>query len=920
MNEAMTCRRATEAAGRRGPRSTAPTQHVAPVASALALIAALALAVLALLAPSTAHAQAPGPMSKGHAHLSGALDCQKCHEGGAGVPDKQCLGCHDHRDLRQRIEAGKGFHADPEVKAKPCKDCHKEHVEEPPGSGKGRKTTVDWRPFGGLRNFPHQRAGWPLQGAHRFEKCESCHEKKLPKSGNTTFLGLRTECTSCHKTPHAFADPKLAADCLACHNFDSRRVANLAATKYDHDKTAYPLVGAHTKNECKKCHVGDLERFQVTKDFSDCRGCHQDPHRSVISAGKKCASCHDPKVRFELTKYDHARETGFALRGEHARNKCEECHAVGKVDVSKVDVAKLEKPRRECASCHVDVHKGRFGAETCDGCHVDGGPGWKQMVYAHGEKTKFELTGSHAKTTCINCHRTNREPKGFEKLTSTACADCHKHQDAHCGQFGQEGCERCHVRGGDRTSKFDHSLTRFKLDGAHAEPACSACHKPAKLGDSASCRAAVKYTGLDPQCLACHEDRLHKGELGRDCAKCHTGGRDWKTVAFDHNRDARFSLVGFHQIIACETCHVGRKYKIDKVACSDCHLKDDAHAARLGRDCAKCHEPTGGAPKFDHDLHTTWSRSGVHARVECERCHFLPGPDEPGRAGLAATAAPGAPLDLLFRVGGTRCEDCHPNPHGVRASIGAAPAAEALPASTTRAGILGPLPSPLSRALGQGLGAVIAGLAPEPAAAQRASLEAAAASARARDAHRAPVSLDCKECHGFERWKQPAGNGYHERAGFQLDGAHAVMQCGLCHSGGTKISGKGQQCGLCHVADDIHAGSFGGNCGRCHDQLVWRPARFSHVETGFMLEGLHRNLDCRQCHNAGTFFVGNRCYNCHLSDYRAAAFHVATTAAQPGTGGRVFVGDATRTIDCGECHNQFAWTKGTFVVPTAGPR
>jgi hypothetical protein len=101
---------------------------------------------------------------------------------------------------------------------------------------------------------------------------------------------------------------------------------------------------------------------------------------------------------------------------------------------------------------------------------------------------------------------------------------------------------------------------------------------------------------------------------------------------------------------------------------------------------------------------------------------------------------------------------------------------------------------------------------------------------------------------------------------------------------------------------------------------VWRPARFSHVETGFMLEGLHRNLDCRQCHNAGTFFVGNRCYNCHLSDYRAAAFHVATTAAQPGTGGRVFVGDATRTIDCGECHNQFAWTKGTFVVPTAGPR
>ena len=94
------------------------------------VLGTILVAGLCALGGQAAFAQAPGPMSKGHAHLNGALDCQKCHEGGTGVPEKKCLGCHDHRDLRQRIEAGKGFHADEEVRGKACKDCHAEHKEE----------------------------------------------------------------------------------------------------------------------------------------------------------------------------------------------------------------------------------------------------------------------------------------------------------------------------------------------------------------------------------------------------------------------------------------------------------------------------------------------------------------------------------------------------------------------------------------------------------------------------------------------------------------------------------------------------------------------------------------------------------------------------------------------------------------------
>lgn len=851
-----------------------------------ALVIGLLAAVLMLALARPALAQAPGPLSEGHKSMSGALDCVNCHEGGFGVPDKKCLGCHEHHALRDRINAGKGFHSDPEVKKKTCKQCHAEHIAEG-GPDKGRKTTVDWRPFGGKRQFEHQRTGWPLEGAHRYQECETCHFRKYSKTRLTTFLGLRSECTTCHAkgmappgvpkekltsfvNPHEFADARLT-DCTICHNFESRKVANIGVTKFDHDKTAFPLVGNHTNNACTQCHK-QIKDFKITdRDFKDCKSCHKDSHRSVISASRKCEACHSPKVKFEKTRFDHGKETRFALHGRHAKNACADCH--------KVD-SPPEKPKMTCSpGCHKDVHKGRFGKETCEGCHPDGGPGWREMKFAHDSKTKFPLTGRHAEVFCTTCHR-NREPNNFEKFKSTNCADCHRHQEAHCGQFGMENCQRCHVRGGDRTSKFDHALTRFPLERAHAKVDCDRCHRPAKLGDSPSCRTAVKYTGLEPACLTCHED-VHNGTLGKECNKCHTAGENFKTLVFDHNRDSRFPLTGFHQLVECETCHPKRKFKLEKIDCVACHAKDDIHKGALGTDCAKCHEASGGAPKFDHNIHTNFLRIGVHAKIECERCHFLmpSGMSAKGEklwptkvrdpaklkeppkfvetstesisvlAGTpAAMAPPGAPLDLKFRAPGRECWSCHPDPHKVR---------QALP-------------------------------------------------------------LDCGSCHGYESWANPPKNGDHEQAGFSLNGAHTVVQCSLCHNGVGSLRGKSRECGLCHVQDDIHAGSFGNQCGKCHEQIGWLPSTFTHMDTNYVLQGVHRTLDCRACHQAGNYFIGNKCYNCHLADYRGSTFHGATLVPAPGTNKIPITGNAagiTATIDCGRCHNQF-----TFLGPSLMPK
>ncbi len=872
----------------------------------------LATCVVLLLATGAAWAQgSPGPMSRGHRELTSfPVDCNKCHEAGFGVPDDKCLACHTHQPLRRRIKAGKGFHATKEVKEQRCKSCHAEHIEEPPGSGRGRRTTIDWQPFGGKRNFDHALTGWPLDGTHRYTKCEKCHDKKYPKSRLPTYLGARQECTTCHFgterrpgpggiNPHEFKD-KALTECQVCHGFANFAVQNLGSTQYDHDKTDYPISGFHTQNKCVSCHEKNIKDFTVKEDFQDCSGCHEDSHRSVISAKRECKSCHGQKVRFRKTLFDHGRETRWPIRGEHQKNRCRDCHKIDSPPVA---------PQMNCIACHNDVHKGRFGAETCEGCHKE--LGWARMFYDHDRKTKFVLTGKHEQSKCTSCHRFGIERR-FERFESTDCASCHRHQEAHCGQFGMENCERCHVRGGDRTSKFDHALTRFPLERAHSQTACDRCHLPARLGNSKQCRDTVKYTGLNPQCATCHVD-IHRGELGEDCAKCHTSGATFKTVVFDHNRDARFPLDGFHQIVQCDSCHPGRKYKLDDMTCYSCHAKDDVHEGQLSRRCATCHETSGGAPKFDHNVHTDFEHEGTHARIECERCHFLlsdgtspfaksttptpktptpktPTPKTPnagsgddrvhdgqakeggsrsrsGAAGVAqriltAIAPPGAPLDLKFRAAGTDCDSCHPDPHQVK------------------------------------------------------------------------EELNCESCHAFETWDDPPKNGYHELAGFSLDGAHTVVACELCHDGEANLRGRGERCGSCHVQDDVHAGSLGADCGRCHEQQVWLPTTFTHTDVGFVLQGVHRMLDCRSCHQAGNYFVSGDCYSCHLSDYRqsmltpggwhntqdlqanindpaavaAGQFYIIGSVANQATTGLA-------STDCGTCHNQFDWTLGAIIAP-----
>ncbi|MEZ5857324.1 MAG: cytochrome c3 family protein [Hyphomicrobiaceae bacterium] len=117
------------------------------------------------------------------------------------------------------------------------------------------------------------------------------------------------------------------------------------------------MVGRHIKVKCASCHK--------TKAFKDapraCQACHEDQvHQGRI--GNTCASCHSP-TGWALWRFNHDRQTRFALTGAHKGVRCHTCHQTR-------HATKVALPMN-CYSCHAkdDAHRGAFG-QACEKCHA----------------------------------------------------------------------------------------------------------------------------------------------------------------------------------------------------------------------------------------------------------------------------------------------------------------------------------------------------------------------------------------------------------------------------------------------------------------------------------------------------------------------------------------------------------------------
>lgn len=476
----------------------------------------------------------PGKVTSAHARLEDT--CGNCHDRtNRRSQTSLCLDCH--KDIAADMKTRGGFHGRlPNAETLQCQGCHSEHL--------GRDADIVKLV---AEQFDHQRTDFPLRDAHATATCSGCHQsgRKYRQASST--------CVACHKQdePH---DGRLGTDCATCHG----SVTWLNA-RFDHGKTKFALANKHAEVQCVACHAGN--RYKNTP--TQCVSCHapDDVHRNL--RGSDCAQCHST-VSWATARFDHAKQTGFALNGAHARTDCVSCHTSGRME---------DLVPKDCHGCHQaqDSHAGRMG-QKCEQCHTS--TDWRPASFEHERDARFALTGPHAKLSCDTCHTTN---VATQKL-GTACVSCHRAQDAHAGQLG-EYCQQCHVADTWRGEvRFDHDLSDFPLVGLHVAVPCAQCHLTQKFKDA----------GTD--CQSCHQSEdVHNGGLGKNCASCHNSN-GWNIWSFDHGKATRFALTGAHARLDCAGCHKRPASEVKlSTDCGSCHVRDDVHFGQFGRQCQRCH-------------------------------------------------------------------------------------------------------------------------------------------------------------------------------------------------------------------------------------------------------------------------------------------------------------------------------------------
>ncbi len=266
-----------------------------------------------------------------------------------------------------------------------------------------------------------------------------------------------TKCLECHEAGRGVAADK----CLTCHTALGARI-----------QAGRGLHAQAGHQECGRCHIEHHGR-----DFE------------LVFWGKEGRA-----------SFDHAK-TGVPLEGAHARLRCDQCHSAKSRTFLGLSM--------DCASCHSDVHRGRFAPTSCSSCHTQSS--FRPVAGFDHSRTRFPLVGEHRAVACDRCHTTDAQ-SGRRRLAGVAFDSCKScHADPHKGRQG-ESCASCHTPAGWRqlSASFDHGRTAFPLTGSHRKVSCDQCHRP-QAGSSARLFKGTAFQS----CTACHSDP-HVSRLGTE--------------------------------------------------------------------------------------------------------------------------------------------------------------------------------------------------------------------------------------------------------------------------------------------------------------------------------------------------------------------------------------------------------------------
>lgn len=170
-----------------------------------------------------------------------------------------------------------------------------------------------------------------------------------PLSRPHASLEGNAHCLKCHAPSRGVS----ATKCLDCHT-----VAGFSPSRFtlqDHQKTRYPLEGAHLAVPCIACHKpmpGRSARLiQFRFPSTACATCHGDPHAGQFARSSpplQCSHCHSV-LAWSRVSFDHARAR-FQLEGAHRTVPCGSCHKTEAQNGQRV--VRFKPLPVTCEGCH----------------------------------------------------------------------------------------------------------------------------------------------------------------------------------------------------------------------------------------------------------------------------------------------------------------------------------------------------------------------------------------------------------------------------------------------------------------------------------------------------------------------------------------------------------------------------------------
>ena len=415
-------------------------------------------------------------------------------------------------------------------------------------------TGGDWTTIRRDFTFDHEKqTGVPLHGAHQNVACLMCHNDRGP-AGEYAAKG----CAGCHEDVHRGRQGRMCSDCHI--EMTWQPIAQIAK----HNRTRFPLVGAHASVACFRCHPGaQVANFEGAD--TACAPCHQadfsratSPNHGEQGWTSNCQNCHTT-ISFKPALLRH--NPAFPLAGGHAGLDCTRCHIGGQ----------LFPLPTACVNCHLNDYQ-----HTTDPNHVAAGIGtdcaschsistWKGARFPN-HPAVFPLTGGHAGRDCTDCHK-----GGIFMLTPTDCVSCHLKdyqrttRPNHTAMGFGTDCTACHSTTQWKGAKFTHPAA-FPLTGGHGGLSCADCHK------------GGVYGGLSTACESCHLPDFKKTSnpnhlaagFGTTCSTCHRSTTTWAGAVFNH---VAFPITSGPHKLDCNQCHTSPA-NMAQFSCTSCH----AHA------------------------------------------------------------------------------------------------------------------------------------------------------------------------------------------------------------------------------------------------------------------------------------------------------------------------------------------------------